>query len=155
VCVLAAALALWLSGCDNCLVSACAEGRSPPVVSFEVTLTGDRVVPPVTTMASGSARFDLIVNSSGEPYAMRYSITVSNLTDAGSAAFYVGNSGTNGTPTVTLCSPCNTTGAGVTGGTAPVSPEVVDAMRAFGTYVEVRTASGPVLRGQLRVVGSN
>jgi hypothetical protein len=122
-------------------------------MNFEVTLTGNSVVPPVTTTASGSARFDLIVNSSAEPYAMQYTITVSNLTEAGSAAFYVGNYRTNGTPITTLCSPCTTVGAGVTTGTAPVSPEVVTAMRAFETYVELRTASGPVLRGQLRVVG--
>ena len=155
--VFVSALAFCFTGCaDWCwgpFDGACSSDMPVPVTNFEATLTGIRVVPPVTTVASGSARVDLLRSSSHGPYTMQYTISVTNISEAASAALYVGNSGTNGTPIVTLCSPCATSGTGVTTGTAPVSAEVITAMRTFRTYLEIRTATGPQLRGQLRVVG--
>jgi hypothetical protein len=134
-------------GCSCDLSGGCSDNS---VRSFEATLSGNNVVPPVATSASGSATFQLDADLS----AAQYRVTVSNLLTADSASLYVGNAGMNGTARVTLCAPCTTTDAGVLAvGSAPVSAAVVTAMRAFGTYVEIRTASGPVLRGQLRVVG--
>ena len=152
-----AALTFYFTGCpDWCwgpFDGECSSDMPVPLTNFEATLTGDRVVPPVTTGSSGSVRIDLRRSTRYGPYTMQYTVSVSDMSEAGSAALYVGNYTTNGTPSVTLCSPCTTSGAGVTTGTAPINGEVVKAMREFGTYVEVRTASGPVLRGQLRLVG--
>ena len=157
--VLAVACALGLPGCDVCglpFTSSCSCDLSsggcsgPSTNSFEAMLSGNNVVPPVTTTASGSARFNLNANTT----AVTYTITVSNLTSADSAQLFVGSAGQNGTARITLCAPCVVSGSNVLAtGTASVTPAIVTSMRAFGTHLEIRTASGPVLRGQLRVVG--
>jgi hypothetical protein len=134
------------------IVDGCGRGLdipAPPVRDFTAALTGDQVIPPVSTTASGSADFHL----NQGPTAVDYSITLLNLPSAESASLHVGTTTQNRTASLTLCAPCSTTIANVrVTGTASVSAALVTSMRAFGTYVEVRTASGPVLRGQVRVV---
>jgi hypothetical protein len=124
-------------------------GCSPPVDTFESNLLGENVVPPVTTTASGSARFKLL----GDYRLMRYELSVANLTGPVTAKVHVGNAGANGSARVTLCDPCATSGSIVlTTDTVAVDAQLVTSMRAFGTYLEITTAAGRVLRGQLRVV---
>jgi hypothetical protein len=144
----ASTLALGLAGC--CELQSCAEDiPTGPVRFFEALLTGANVVPPVTTSASGSARLELVGNDA----YIHYDLTVANLTDSSAARLHVGAVGANGPSRRLLCSPCRVVGANVVaGGTEPVDAAFVTQLSAFGAYLEITTAAGPVLRGQLRVI---
>jgi hypothetical protein len=154
--VLASVLALGTSRCcgDLLQIGGCAcdvsGGRcgSNAARLFEATLSGDQVVPPVSTSASGSATLRLNATET----ALSYTIGVSGVSSAESAKLYTGTSLENGTARITLCAPCTTNSAGVLAtGTDTVTAAIITALRAFGAYIEIRTAAGPVLRGQLRV----
>ena len=122
----------------------------PNPFTFEATLSGSSVVPPVVTPASGSAIVQ-VYDSLG--WHLQFVIRVSNLQSADSANLHVASNGANGPAHAKLCATC-TTASGVLarGIIYDLSPSVVTSMRAFGTYIEIRNAAGPMLRGQLRVV---
>ena len=132
-------------------IAGCGVAESPvvPVTYWEATLSGANVIPPVTTTASGSATLRL------NGTALDFTISVSNLVSADSARVYIGNVGQTGPVAVNLCGPCTPVGGVLATGTATTVPgvslnQLLTAMRAFGAYLQVRDASGPVLRGQLR-----
>jgi hypothetical protein len=122
-----------------------------PIFHFEATLSGSSVVPPVVTPASGTATF--LLDNEQDKGILDFTITVSNLPSADSANLHVAISGENGPAHAKLCGPCATVSSGVLarGTISGLSRSAVISMRAFGTYIEIRNASGPVLRGQLRV----
>ena len=124
----------------------------PPATEFEVTLTGQDVWPPVSTTASGTVALRLHFA------AIQFTIRVQNLTSADSARLYFGAVQTNGPAVMNLCAPCSVTD-GVLASGMVVEPlpgrsyeQIVNMMRTFGAYVQVRDSLGPVLRGQVRNV---
>jgi len=67
-------------------------------MSFRAQLTGDQVVPPVTTPASGDAMFRL----SEDGKTLRYKLAVTRLEDPSLAHIHLAAAGENGPPVVVL-----------------------------------------------------
>jgi hypothetical protein len=140
----AAALALVLAACDD------DDDPAGPATSFSATLTGTEEVPPVPTVAVGTAALSL----DGDQIA--YTITVTDLQNAVVAHIHIAPAGQNGPVRLNLCGtgdpqPACTSGTGVlatgSNGTTVGTPAItfdslVSAMRSGGAYVNVHTDDG-------------
>jgi CHRD domain len=134
------------------VIVACGDDDNPAeaATNFSATLSGSEEVPPVPSDASGTAQFSI----AGEQ--ITYTVTLSGLANPVVSHIHVGAAGVNGPVRLNLCGtgdpvpPCGT-GDGVlvsgTNGTTVGSPpitfdELVTAMRAGETYVNVHTDDG-------------
>ena len=132
---------------------------------FVAKLTGAEEVPPVTTQGAGLASFILVKDGT----ELKFRVMVENLTDVVQAHIHLGPAGVNGPVVVFLLHPGEAAPGPFTGllarGTATeadlVGPlaghpfsELVDAMLAGNTYVNVHTVAFPAgeIRGQVSVV---
>ncbi|MCI0635095.1 MAG: CHRD domain-containing protein [Actinobacteria bacterium] len=135
------------------------------VVKFEAKLSGANEVPAVNTQGAGVATIKL-VNDRTE---LRFRLLVKNLTDVVQAHIHLGPAGVNGPVVVFLLHPGEAPPGPFTGllaeGSATaadlVGPlaghpfsELVDAMLAGNTYVNVHTVAFPAgeIRGQVVIV---
>ncbi|MGI5818275.1 MAG: CHRD domain-containing protein [Armatimonadota bacterium] len=134
------------------LVSAIAVMAAPkPQSIFRAQLSGDAVVPPAETNSHGVALFKL----SGDGELMYFKLIVANIEDVVAAHIHLGAPGVNGPVQVGLY-----TGGLIEGrfqgtlaeGSFPVSEELLEAIRAGETYVQVHTVAYPGghIRGQIR-----
>lgn len=141
------ATTVTLAGCPAGPDCACVA-----VTDWEARLSGANVIPPVTTTASGTAQFHY--GPSGR--SLDYTVRVTDLPTAASAQLFVGTSLVNGAAVLTFCSPCVATAGRLAAGTIQLSRQMADSLllhiRAFGTYLEIRTDTAAILRGQLRIV---
>lgn len=118
-------------------------------MNWEATLSGNNVIPPVSTSASGEARIRLVEND-----VLHFEIRVVGITTADDARLYFGLFGENGVARATLCEPCSVTngmlaaGRILPQGTTPAA--LINNLRTFGTYIEIRSGGTGLLRGQLR-----
>jgi hypothetical protein len=130
------------------LVAACGDDEpSGPATSFSAVLSGGEEVPAVSTPATGTATFDI----SGTE--ITYTVNVASLTNAVVSHIHVAPEGENGPVRMDLCGtgdplPACTSGTGVlatgsNGTTIGITfDELVEAMRAGNTYVNVHTNDG-------------
>ncbi len=142
----------WIALALLPFVAACGDDDDPAGVgdSFSATLSGGAEFPPVTTEATGTATFDI----SGDE--ITYTVNVAGLTNAVVSHIHIAPVGANGPVRLNLCgtddtAACSTASTGVlisgTNGTTVGSPpitfaELVEAMRAGNTYVNVHTDNG-------------
>ena len=138
---------------------------SPGLVAAQITnfvadLSGSQVVPPVETVATGQATFQLNADSS----ELTFTLTVANIEDVDSSHIHCASVGENGPVGVTLsgAAPGPVDGILEQGTiTAPNQGNVcgwaslaamVQGMRSGNTYVQVHTAANPPgeIRGQIR-----
>jgi hypothetical protein len=138
----------WIALALLPLLPACGDDEpSGPATSFSATLSGGEEVPAVTTTATGTATFDI----SGSQ--ITYTVNVVNLTNAVVSHIHVAPDGENGPVRMDLCGtgaplPACTSGTGVLAtGTNGITigitfDELVEAMRAGNTYVNVHTNDG-------------
>lgn len=142
-------------------------GRGAPAVGpairtpeFSASLTGATVVPPVTSRATGTTDFKVVLNYR----ALRYSVQVGGIRGATAVRVHLGAAGANGPVVATLMalpSPGATgsvtlagylTAAGLSGPMAGKTVRtLINAMSADDTYLDVSTVAHPKgeLRGQL------
>ena len=131
------------------LVASCGDDDNPTdaATNFSATLSGDEEVPAVSTSATGTATFSI----SGSQ--ITYSVSVTNLQNPVVSHIHVAPTGENGPVRLNLCGtgapvPDCTEGDGVlasgTNGTTVgiTFDELVAAMRAGNTYVNVHTDDG-------------
>jgi hypothetical protein len=133
------------------LVGACGDDDDPAGAgdSFSASLSGAEEVPPVTTPATGTATFEVLGDQ------INYTVSVTNLTNAVVSHIHIAPDGENGPVRLNLCgtsdTPACATGTGVliagsngvTVGTPAITfDELVEAMRAGNTYVNVHTDNG-------------
>ena len=139
------------------LVSGCAGsgpgGGPAPVTDWEAVLTGNNVVPPASTTASGTARLWLDGSD-----ALHFVIGVAGMTTADDARLYGGPPNQNGTPFVTFCGPCTVTnGILAAGRVRPqgiTQGDLLNLVRTYGTYIEIRNGGAGLLRGQVRNIAT-
>ena len=85
---------------------------------------------------------------------LNYAISVSGLDSAASVRLHRGSGSENGPTLLTFCAPCRVSGGMLTWGWGSADnlswQELYESLAAFGTYVEIRTTAGPLLRGQVR-----
>ena len=135
------------------LAAACSDDDNNPAetaTDFTATLSGSEEVPPVPSEATGTALFTI---AGGQ---ITYTVNVSGLTNPVVSHIHIGAEGVNGPVRLNLCGtgppvpPCGT-GEGVlvsgTNGTTAGTPaitfdELVTAMRAGESYVNVHTDDG-------------
>ncbi len=122
---------------------------NPETLTITTALTGTQEVPPVTTVATGTAVLTFNLRTG----MLSGTVTFNNLGSIATAAdINQGVAGTNGSVIVAL-----TGGAGVTSGTWTVPPGTtltagqLSALRANGLYVNIHSFSNPggELRGQI------
>jgi CHRD domain len=130
------------------LVAACGDDEpSGPATSFSAALSGAEEVPAVTTTATGTATFDIIGDQ------INYTVNVVGLSNAVVSHIHVAPDGENGPVRMDLCGtgaplPACTSGTAVlatgsNGTTIGITfDELVEAMRAGETYVNVHTNDG-------------
>jgi hypothetical protein len=134
------------------LVSACGDddGNGNPTgaaTSFSATLSGDEEVPAVSTSATGTATFSITGSQ------ITYTVTVTGVENPVVSHIHVAAAGANGPVRLNLCGtgapvPECATGDGVlatgtNGTTLDITfDELVAAMRAGNTYVNVHTDDG-------------
>jgi hypothetical protein len=131
------------------LVSACGDDDNPTdaATNFSATLSGDEEVPAVSTSATGTATFSI----SGSQ--ITYSVSVTNLQNPVVSHIHVAPTGENGPIRLNLCGTgapvpdCNegdgVLASGTNGTTVGITfDELVAAMRAGNTYVNVHTDDG-------------
>ena len=133
------------------LLAACGDDEpSGPSTTFSATLTGAEEVPPVTTVARGTASLSL---SGGQ---IVYTVTVTDLQNAVVAHIHLAPAGQNGPVRLNLCGtgapqpPCESGSGilasgsnGVTVGTPAITlDDLIAAMRAGEAYVNVHTDDG-------------
>ncbi|MBI1848940.1 MAG: CHRD domain-containing protein [Planctomycetes bacterium] len=110
--------------------------------NFVASLDGSQVEPsPTASAATGNATFTLRADST-----LAYSLTTAGLTGT-SATLRLGGWGSDGVAIATLAGGTSAW----SGTTAALTPSQVDAIRANGVYVDVRTAANPngEIRGQV------
>lgn len=135
------------------LVAACDDDDddgASPATSFTATLSGANEVPPVPTIATGTAALSVV----GDEIA--YTIEVADLQNAAVAHIHIAPEGENGPVRLNLCGtgdplPACTSGTGVlvmgSNGTVAGQPPItfdslLSAMRSGGAYVNVHTDDG-------------
>jgi hypothetical protein len=133
---------------------------------FQATLTGAEEVPPVVTIATGDAQFELSTNG----LQIRYQLEYQDIEGAFMGHIHLENRGKNGNVVVWLCGGFGKPDCPVTGGTLsgvitasdfkaelagkPMSALVAE-MRAGRTYANVHTRNSPhphpagEIRGQI------
>lgn len=150
---LAAPLALALMAG---LFVACDDSTDPDISAlFQASLTGANEVPPVTTAATGTARFEL----NDDETAINYTLNIGSLTGATVSHIHFGATGVNGPVIVFLWGPINAPGVNFTNqqvvksGTITandVQPAagfdgqfstLINEMRAGNTYVNVHSVA--------------
>lgn len=122
-------------------------GAHLQVETFTATLSGGSEVPPITSSATGTATVTIDGNQ------LTYKIEVKNLDNPTMTHIHQAARGLDGPPVVPLWSgqkPIGFTGV-LTEGKVTVKPDVIAAIRAGKTYVNVHTKVHPSgeLRGQL------
>ncbi len=120
------------------------------VMTFKAHLTGSQEVSPVETMATGEAIFKL----SKDGTMLSYKVIVTNIENVTASHIHMAPAGVNGGVVVPLY-----TGGLIEGktngilaeGDVPVNQDLIDAMMAGNTYVNVHTTAHPggELRGQI------
>lgn len=120
------------------------------VMTFKAHLTGSQETNPVETLATGEAIFKL----SKDGTMLSYKVIVANIENVTASHIHLAAVGVNGPIAVPLY-----TGGLIEGktngilaeGVAPVSQDLVDAVMAGNTYVNVHTLAHPggELRGQI------
>ena len=143
--IAAALIAIGLS-----LAAVTAHAQSVP---YQATITGDKVVPAVTTSASGT--FTMAV----EGITATYTLTVASIENATAAHIHLGAAGENGGVVAVLFNPTGPVNSIDTSGTiAALLGPLADDIVGFGTalaegrlYVQVHTEGNPAgeLRGQI------
>lgn len=122
-------------------------GSRLPADTFTAKLSGANEVPPIKSQATGTATVTIDGNE------LTYKIEVKNLDNPTAAHIHEGARGFDGPPVVPLWSGGKSIGfTGVLAqGKVTVKPEVIAAIRAGKTYVNVHTKvrSSGELRGQL------
>jgi hypothetical protein len=164
--------ALMLGGCGTTasttttLAGAAGGPSGAAPVRFVVQLTGDEVVPPVNTQASGT--FSLFVEGGPSPTGqvrISYELAVKDIADVTAAHIHLAAKGAEGEVVVPLFTGPAKTGnftgvlaqgailaADLSGSLAGKSlSDLLAAMQAGGTYVNVHTAANPngEIRGQI------
>ena len=142
-------------------VAACSDddGGTGTDTDFEAVLGGGDEVPPVTTLATGSATLTI------EGQQIVYQVDVQNIEDVLFSHIHIAPEGENGPVRLNLCGTddtpgCSTIGTGtlvsdsngVTAGTPPITfDSLVSAIRAGNAYVNVHTTANPggEIRGQI------
>ena len=117
--------------------------------SFSAALSGAEEVPPVTTPATGTATFEIVGDQ------INYTVNVTGLTNPVVSHIHIAPDGENGPVRLNLCgtpdTPACVAGDGVlisgsngvtVGSPAITFDELVEAMRAGNTYVNVHTDNG-------------
>ena len=120
---------------------------------FSATLSGNNVVPPNPTSATGNA--SALLNGP----ALGYNITISGLPTVASAGIYNAAAGQNGSIVKTLtftdtADPLTKVSSGVWNNldaSEPLTPEILTLLTSSQLYVQVSSAGTPaaIIRGQL------
>jgi hypothetical protein len=127
--------------------------------NFRTHLSGDEEVPPVETDAQGQAKFQ--VNETNDE--LHFKLIVANIDDVVAAHIHCASAGTNGPVGVTLFAGGPTSDPGTLAEGTITEPDggngcgwgsladVVEAMEAGNTYVNVHTVAHPPgeIRGQI------
>ncbi len=152
------------------IVSADDQGQNEGLqTQFEIRLTGDQQVPPVSTAAFGFAEVQL----SSDRNTLEFQVVVCNIANVVASHIHVGAAGTNGpvvipffgSPSLPFSSTegCSTLAEG-TRTSADVNPlagiswnDFITALVAGNTYVNVHTTAHPggEIRGQLVAENQN
>ncbi len=153
------------------IASADDQGQNEGVqIQFEIRLTGDQQVPPVTTIAFGFAEVQL----SSDNNTLQFEVVVCNITNVVASHIHVGAAGTNGPIAIhffdssasqafSSANGCNTLAEGTrtSGDLNPLAGiswnDFISALIAGNTYVNVHTTANPggEIRGQLVAENEN
>ncbi len=149
------------------IVNASDQGQNEVQIQFEVRLTGDQQVPPVTTAAFGFAEVQL----SSDRNTLEFEVVVCNIANVVASHIHVGAAGTNGpivipffgSPSLPFSSTngCNTLAEGTRTASDLMGSgtwdDFVNALIAGNTYVNVHTTVNPhgEIRGQLVAENEN
>ncbi len=155
------------------IVSAGDQGQNEGLqIQFEIRLTGDQQVPPVSTSAFGFAEVQL----GNDRNTLEFEVVVCNIANVFASHIHVGTAGTNGpvvipffgspSPGFSSTDGCNTLAEGTrTSADLILRPlaginswnDFIDALIAGNTYVNVHTTINPggELRGQLVAENEN
>jgi hypothetical protein len=167
VAVLAWALALLTAGCGGASYASTTTTTTPTPggatgVHYKVALSGDQVVPPVTTSASGTAEFTV----SDDGLSVAFELDVTDITDVTAAHIHMGAAGSEGSVVVPLFTgpqkPGSFTGILAKGNftaaelAGPLKDkalaDLLTAIAADDAYVNVHTAAHPggEIRAQIK-----